>query len=212
MGRGIDIMFENIRADIARHTDQRKGRIDFGEVIELMFTQGIWAILVYRFGRGNFLVGVPVLAFLPKALYFILNKMVEISTGISICSNAVIGPGLYLGHFGGIFIHGSSRIGARCSIGQGVTIGTLGLGKRGAPVIGDNVFIGAGAKVLGKITVGNNVKIGANAVVLKDVPDEATVVGIPARIVSIRGIRVNSVFQKADSRVFSDEIHPEERL
>lgn len=98
-----------------------------------------------------------------------------------------IGPGLFIQH-GFSTIIAAQRIGANCWINQQVTIGYIG-SKR--PVIGDNVRIGAGAKVLGAVTIGNNVKIGANAVVLKDVPDDCTVVGIPARIVRRNGIRVD---------------------
>ena len=82
----------------------------------------------------------------------------------------------------GIVISDRARIGKSCTILQQVTIGVRNLGE-GAPIIGDNVFIGAGAKVLGEISVGNGAKIGANAVVLEDVPEGATVVGNPGRII-----------------------------
>lgn len=176
----------NVIADIRRYTDLMGRRPGAGDILDLAFTQGIWAVLVYRFGawvRPNRLFGVSAAL---KMIYFVLNKLIEIMTGISISSKAVIGKGLYIGHFSGIFIHGSARIGGNCSLSQGVTIGTLGLGKQGAPVIGDNVFIGTGAKVLGGITVGSNVRIGANAVVIADVPDNVTVVGVPAKPVRIR--------------------------
>ncbi|MEM2145872.1 MAG: serine O-acetyltransferase, partial [Candidatus Jordarchaeaceae archaeon] len=150
------------------------------------FTQGVWAIVVYRFGSWvNRKVKIPLVRQIFILIYFFLNKFVEITTGISISSNAKIGKGLYIGHFGLIFIHNDVEIGENCSIAQGVTIGSLGLGKEGVPKIGNNVFIGSGAKVLGPITIGNNVRIGANAVVIKDVPDNATVVGVPARVVKI---------------------------
>jgi serine O-acetyltransferase len=179
-------MLNNIRADIRRYTKMMGRRVNPGDVIDLIFTQGIWALLVYRFGSWIRPVRLPLLSFCLKIVYFILNKATEILTGISISSNASIGEGLYIGHFGGIFVHPGARIGRNCSLGQGVTIGTRGLGRLDAPVIGDNVYIGVGAKVLGKIRVGNNARIGANAVVIDDIPDNATVVGIPARVVTIR--------------------------
>lgn len=184
-------MFENLKADIDRYTNKEKKRINFKFFFFLVFTQEIWAIVVYRFGSWCGKFEFPILSFILKISYFFLNKFVEITTGISISSNAQIDKGLYIGHFGGIFINEGAQIGGNCTIAQGVTIGTLGLGKAGAPVVGNNVFIGSGAKVLGKIQVGNNVKIGANAVVIKDVPDNATVVGVPARVVKINQNKIS---------------------
>lgn len=82
-------------------------------------------------------------------------------------------------------IHPEAVIGERCVIGTSVVIGGRGKGVLGGPIIGNDVYIGTGAKILGPIHIGNSVVIGANAVVIDDVPDNATVVGIPARIVSI---------------------------
>jgi len=154
--------------------------------LELIFVQGVWAIVVYRFGQWCGNLKVPLISQLLKIVYFFLFKIIEVLTGISISSNAKIGSGIYIGHFGGIFIHSDAIIGKNFNIAQGVTVGVLGLGKKGAPIIGDNVFIGSGAKVLGSIKIGNNVKIGANAVVVNDVPANCTVVGIPARVIKIK--------------------------
>ncbi|MBR5550540.1 MAG: glycosyltransferase [Muribaculaceae bacterium] len=108
--------------------------------------------------------------------------------GIDLKRNTKIGEGFYIGHFSGIVISSAVVIGKNCNISQGVTIGVAGKGEdRGCPTIGNNVYIGAGAKVIGKITIGNNVAIGANAVVTKDVPDNAVVGGIPAKIISMNG-------------------------
>jgi serine O-acetyltransferase len=96
-----------------------------------------------------------------------------------------IGYGLYFPHPFCIVINQKAKIGNNCTIFQGVTIGTV-RGK-GVPVIGNNVVIAAGAKIVGKVNIGNNVMVGANAVVTKDIPDNATVVGIPARIVNYNG-------------------------
>lgn len=103
-------------------------------------------------------------------------------TGISLPASAEIGKGFYIGHFGGIILHSHAKIGENCSIGPGVLIGTRGGGNKGVPIIGRDVYIGVGAKVLGGIKIGDRVKIGANAVVLTNIPDGATAVGIPARI------------------------------
>jgi serine O-acetyltransferase len=101
---------------------------------------------------------------------------------------ADIGPGLYIGHFGQIIVHPKVSIGKNCSLSQGVTIGLSNRGENvGAATIGDEVFIGPGAKVIGKVNIGNRAAIGANAVVLKDVPDQAVAVGVPAKIISYKG-------------------------
>ena len=101
-----------------------------------------------------------------------------------------IGPGLCVGHAiaGGIIMNDKTRIGKNCNIHHGVTIGVKNRGCAvGVPVFGDNVYIGPGAKVIGGIRIGNNVAIGANAVVTHDVPDNAVVGGVPARILSHNG-------------------------
>ncbi len=88
-----------------------------------------------------------------------------------------MGPGLFIGHFGGITISASTVLGDNCSVSQNVTIGIAGSGDRlGVPVIGNDVYIAPGARLFGKITIGNNVKIGANAVIYKDVPDNSVAV------------------------------------
>ena len=167
-------MFSNLSVDLKR----------YGKFTPyLIFEQGIWAIVIYRFGSWVNGFKVPILRLIPKIIAFFLFKMIEMSTGISIPASAKIGKGFYIGHFGNIILHSDVTMGENCSIGPGVLIGTRGLGNQGAPQIGNNVYIGVGAKVLGNIKIGNNVKIGANAVVINDIPDNATVVGIPARVI-----------------------------
>lgn len=108
--------------------------------------------------------------------------------GIAIPHQTQIGPGFFIGHFGGIVVNKRTVIGRNCNISQGVTLGQVNRGAlQGCPTIGDNVFIGPGAKVIGAITIGNNVAIGANCVVTKDIPDNAVVVGIPGRMISEEG-------------------------
>lgn len=108
--------------------------------------------------------------------------------GISIPYGTQIGSGFYVGHFGGIVVHGSAVIGKNCNISHGVTIGRTNRGPRqGTPVIGDNVYLGPGAKIIGNVRIGNSVAIGANCVVTKDIPDNAVVVGVPGRVISYEG-------------------------
>jgi serine O-acetyltransferase len=111
--------------------------------------------------------------------------------GIELPRGVRAGPGLYIGHFGGLTISSSTVIGSNCNISQGVTIGISGSGeRRGVPVIGDDVYIAPGARIFGKISIGDNVKIGANSVIDRDIPDNAIVVLDPGfKIVSFKGNR-----------------------
>lgn len=119
-----------------------------------------------------------------KKLYFLARLISQISrhlTGIEIHPGAVIGRKLFIDHGMGIVIGETSTIGDNCTIYHNATLGGTGKDKyKRHPDLGNNVMVGAGSKVLGPIKIGDNVKIGANSVVLKDVPDNCTVVGIPA--------------------------------
>jgi len=148
---------------------------------------GFWALINYRIGhyirsksRNKLLWGITG-----------VNKIfIEILTGISIPYNCNIGPGMLIGHFSGIMIAGNVKIGKNCTLHQGVTIGLAGReGEKGVPTLGNDVFIGAGAVVLGKIKIGDSVAIGANAVVSDDMPDNAVVVGNKAKIINYNSSR-----------------------
>ena len=108
--------------------------------------------------------------------------------GICIPFNTKIDSGFYIGHFGCIVVNPSVIIGKNVNISQGVTIGAANRGpKAGVAIIGNEVYIGPGVKIVGAVYIGNNVAIGANAVVTRDVPDNAVVAGIPAKILSMNG-------------------------
>lgn len=146
---------------------------------------GFLAIAVFRLGRWSRLIRPRWLAFPVKLIYRLLDFPVQVLFGISISSNCRIGPGFYIGHFGGIVLHGN--LGAGCSIGQGVTIGSRGAGRSdGYPVLGDRVYVGAGAMVIGGVVIGDDVIVGANTVVVTDVPDGCRVVSAAARILPPR--------------------------
>jgi len=118
----------------------------------------------------------------------LMHKHYRFKFGISIPYNTEIGPGFYIGHFGGIVVNERARIGRNCNISHGVTIGQTNRGARaGVPVIGDAVYLGPGAVVIGAVTVGNGSAIGANAVVTRDLCENAIAVGIPARVISTEG-------------------------
>jgi serine O-acetyltransferase len=111
-----------------------------------------------------------------------MKIIVQISTSIGLPCEVTLGRRVRIDHFGGIIVSGNAVIGDDVVIRNGVTIGLRRTGVRGAPVIGNRVDIGTGAKILGTITVGDDVAIGANAVVLKDIPANSIAVGVPAKI------------------------------
>lgn len=144
-----------------------------------MVQPGLWAILVYRFGRWT-LVCPTTIRKPMHALYFAAYSIVRLLTGIDIPRGAIIGRGLMIHHFGGIIVHPEARIGARCTMRHGITIGNR-RGEHDIPVIGDDVEIGAGAQILGRVRVSNGVTIGAMSLLLTDVDPGRTVAGIPAQ-------------------------------
>jgi serine O-acetyltransferase len=162
---------EALRSDYQRHGSSLKS-IPF------------WAMLTYRFGRWANAQPRPVRN-LGGKIYGALFFAIQIASGIELNREATIGEALHLIHAGNIKIHPACVIGNRVGIMHDVT---LGEGERpGAPTIGDDVFIGAGAKVLGPIKIGNRVRIAANSLVISDVPDDCTAVGVPARIMRYTG-------------------------
>lgn len=123
--------------------------------------------------------------FLYAIVYFFYRHL-QYKTGIQIRLGTKIGSGLRFVHFGDVVLNASARLGKHCVVFNGVTLGSVHLGGL-APKVGDNVVICTGSKLIGDITVGNNVVIGAGAVVVKDVPDNAVVAGVPAKILSMDG-------------------------
>lgn len=144
--------------------------------------QSIWAIAVYRWGNSLFEQPASWHKRALVQLYWLCFRVVETTTGISLPHDAQIGGGLRIYHFGNIFINPRVKLGANCTIRQGVTLGNRSDGGP-VPIIGNNVDLGAYAQVFGDVRIGNNCKIGAMAVVLKDVPAGCTAVGNPARVI-----------------------------
>jgi serine O-acetyltransferase len=162
-------MFDDLRTDFRAH-----GR-DWG-------AQGFWVMIVYRFGRWRYDVRPAFLRKVCSLVYKVLFKLAQILTGIELPCEVVVGRNFVIDHFGGIIISGYARFGDNCRIRNGVVVGLRRVDEPCAPVIGNNVDIGAGAKLLGPIKVGDNVVIGANAVVLTDVPANSIAIGVPAII------------------------------
>lgn len=176
-----------LRADLARTYAIASGR-PLLRAIACLRAPGVHAAVVFRFGQSVRAMPWPLRLFL-EPVYFVLDTLVRVCWGIELPRAARIGPGLYIGHFGGITVASGAVIGRRFTLSQGVTIGVSGQGdQRGTPVIGDNVYIAPGARLFGRIRIGDNVKIGANAVVHTDLPDNAVAVLDPGfRIVSYKG-------------------------
>jgi serine O-acetyltransferase len=162
-------MFENIREDWRTHERQ-------------LTRQGLWVMVVYRFGNWRYGIRTRALRLPFSILYKLLKVLSEILTGIELPCEVKLGRRFRIDHFGGIIISGDAVFGDDCVIRNGVTVGLRHTGHRGSPIIGNRVDIGAGAKLLGSIRIGDDVAIGANAVVITDVPSDSIAVGVPAKI------------------------------
>lgn len=153
--------------------------------LEVVLTYaGFHALLAYRIAHWLRTQGVP---FFPRAI----SQIARWLTGIEIHPSAKIGTGFFIDHGMGVVIGETAEVGDYVTLFQGVTLGGTGKerGKR-HPTLGNHVVVGAGAKILGGIKIGDNVKIGANSVVLKNVPSNSTVIGVPARIIKSQGERL----------------------
>lgn len=154
--------------------------------LEVLFCYpGLQALLLHRFAHWLFLMRIPLI---PR----LISHLSRFITGIEIHPGAQIGQGVFIDHGMGVVIGETAIVGDRSLIYQGVTLGGTGkeTGKR-HPTLGENVVVGAGAKVLGNLQIGDNVRIGAGSVVLRNVPSDCTVVGIPGRVVHRSGVKIN---------------------
>jgi serine O-acetyltransferase len=156
-------------------------RTPLGVLEVLLLYPGFHAVLLYRFAHILYWLRIP---FIPR----LISQIARFLTGVEIHPGAKIGPGIFIDHGMGVVIGETTEIGENVTIYQGVTLGGTGKerGKR-HPTLGNNVVVGVGAKVLGNIRIGNHVKIGGGSVVIHPVPDDCTVVGVPAEIVRIDG-------------------------
>lgn len=154
---------------------------------------GFRTLIVYRFGQWRMSVQPRFLRAGLSVLYRMMEKHVRFKYGIELPYTVELGQQVVFEHQHGIVVHGHAKIGDGCIIRQGVTIGNKSLDLPfDAPVIGNYVNIGAGAKILGKVTIGHHASIGANAVVTCDIPDYAVAVGIPAKVIKIKSeARIN---------------------
>lgn len=174
--------YKEIADDVAVIKDRDPAARSSAEI--LLLYSGLHAILAYRLSHMLYKKGYLFAARL-------ISQAARHVTGIEIHPGAKIGKGVFIDHGSGVVIGETAVVGNNCTLYQGVTLGGTGkdTGKR-HPTLGENVMVGAGAKVLGPFEVGSNTKIAANAVVLAPLPENSTAVGIPARVVRRDGKKV----------------------
>ena len=185
--KGFDKVTQTVRYDLDAIRDRDPAAKSDLEV--LLLYPGMHALLAHRVAHYLH----------KKDFYFSARTISQVSrffTGIEIHPGATIGKGLVIDHGMGVVIGETAEIGDNCTLYQGVTLGGTGkdVGKR-HPTLGNNVLVGAGAKVLGPFKIGDNSKIAANAVVLDEIPENCTAVGIPAKLVRREGVRVEDLDQ-----------------
>ncbi len=175
-------MLKQLQADFRIIFDRDPAARNWLEV--LFCYPGLQALLFHRVAHGLWGLGLP---FIPR----LISHIARFLTGIEIHPGATIGCGVFIDHGMGVVIGETAIVGNYSLIYQGVTLGGTGKesGKR-HPTLGENVVVGAGAKVLGNILIGDNVRVGAGSVVLRDVPSDCTVVGVPGRVLYRAGERV----------------------
>lgn len=180
--------YNSIREEIESIKERDPAALGTAEVALLY--SGFHAVLAYRIAHMLHIRGYVMTARM-------ISQTAKLFTGIEIHPGAKIGKGLFIDHGSGVVIGETAEIGDYCTLYQGVTLGGTGkdVGKR-HPTLGNNVMVGAGAKVLGPFKVGDNSKIAANAVVLSEVPPDSTAVGVPARVV-----------KRGNQRVDLDQVH-----
>ena len=148
-------------------------------------TPQMWVLAVYRLGVYLRTEAPPLVALLAKPLWHVASSVLNTLFDIHIGAGAEIGPGLYLGHVGGVWINAGATLGASCNVSQGVVVGAAG--GAGLPVIGDRVWLGPHAVVTGHVRVGDDAVIGANSLVAADVPARGVALGVPARVIAHSG-------------------------
>ena len=179
------VMFHNLREDLRRYGGPGP------QLKALLLAPRVWAIVNYRFARWAHTARMPSVARIPfKALAWLFTFLIDLVTSIELPAQTAIGAGLFIPHAGYVIVASNASIGRHCTLTQGVSIGHRAGGDVSGfdrPIVGDRVYIGPGAAVLGAIEIGDDALIGANAVVIRSVPPRAMVVGNPARLISMKG-------------------------
>lgn len=176
-----------LRADFRRYFKEN-GTLGLWEKTRVFLqTEALWAIMIYRFGRFLHHEAPSPIRTLLRYPFALTQLTTRLAVGVYIDPAADVGPGLYIGHSGGIWVAPGTRIGRNCNLNHAVTIGVAGRSRRGVPTIGDHVWIGTKATIAGEVTVGSGAVIGANSLVTSNVPENAVVLGVPARVLGISG-------------------------
>lgn len=178
---------ERWHADLERYHAYTTKRRWFHTLRLISHNSQILSIGMYRFGQyltHEASKPVRLILWIP---YAIASKTVRWALGIHLYPESKIGPGLYIGHYGGIWITPKATLGANCSISQGVVIGVAGGDDKGGPVIGDRVWIGPNAVVTGPIRIGSGAVIAANSLAATNIPENGVAIGVPARVMSYSG-------------------------
>lgn len=178
-------MFPNLGEDLRHYGGS------WGQLKALLLVPRVWAIVAYRFRRWVHVAGMPSIVRVPlSGAGRLVARFVEGVTHIELPPQAIIGPGLFLPHAGYVIVASNATIGRHCTLTQGVTIGHRAGGRElslDSPVIGNRVYVGPGAAILGPVDVGDDVLVGANAVVINSVSSRSVVAGNPARVISGQG-------------------------
>lgn len=193
-------MFKSLKYDVKRIMEDDPAARTALEV--LLLYPSIHAVILYRISHK----------FYENKLFFIARAISQIGrffTGIEIHPGAKIGKGLFIDHGMGVVIGETAEVGDNVTIYHGVTLGGTGKhkGKR-HPTVGNNVMIGSGAKILGPINIGDGAKIGANATVVKDVPANATSVGVPAKLIIRKPCNIIEIkdFNGKTRKIYNDMV------
>ncbi|MGH9541797.1 MAG: serine O-acetyltransferase [Terriglobales bacterium] len=171
-------MLKDLRIDLDRYRQSGESRL------AAFVKPAFWPVFGYRFGYwAHQETSWRWLHWPAKVAFFFFEKFSDIFWQVQLAPPTRVGAGLLLSHLGSLRVHPEVVIGRNCSLGHQVTIGTKGLGGRGAPRLGDDVYVGTGATIIGRISIGDGARIAANSLVNRDVPAGATVMGVPAQIV-----------------------------
>ena len=184
-------MFTHTKSDYRRHGSS-------------VLNPAFWIISNYRFGKWIWTLKFAPFRWLLSKVYGLISLFLLLTTGDILGRETKIGKNYHIIHSGGTKINPHAIIGDNVGIMHGVTLGS-NMDRPGAPIIGDNVYIGTGAVVIGKITIGDNSRISANSLVVSDVPPNTTAIGVPARIIKYTG-RTYSKHEKSNKTSKSEDL------
>jgi serine O-acetyltransferase len=176
---------ERLRKDLARYYFLHGATSSVQRLRTILSTEAVWAIIIYRFRQYLRQEAPALVRILLKIPCWLVRNLIEYVVGIHLDPVSKIDGGLYIGHYGGIWISPKATVGANCNISQGVTLGAIG--TRAGPVLGERVWVGPNAVITGPARVGSGAVIAANSLVASDIPENAVAIGVPARIMSYGG-------------------------